>query len=56
MKKWEHKILTDDDNVNFELLGDAGWELVSVVFCSWENFRKGGWNSEITYYFKREKK
>lgn len=53
-KKWEYKELNTHDVVDFELLGKMGWELVSVVYASWENERKGYQESETTYYFKRE--
>lgn len=56
-KKFEYKIL-DDNDYSFEYLnelGKKGWELVSVVYKTWENERKGYQESNVSYYFKREK-
>ena len=55
-KKFEYKIL-DDDTYSFEYLnelGKNGWELVSVVYKTWENERKGYQESNVIYYLKKE--
>ena len=53
-KKFEYKI-EDEDSVNLDKLGKEGWELVSVVYKTWENERKGYQESNVIYYLKKEK-
>ena len=45
MQKWEYKIVTRADESEINLLGEQGWELVSVT----ENL------SYFTFVFKRPK-
>lgn len=55
MKSFEYEILTDDDDWDIDQLGKEAWELVTVLYRSWENERKGYTESSTTFYFKREK-
>ena len=52
-KKFEYKI-EDEYSIDLDKLGKEGWELVSVVYKSWENERKGYQESQTIFYFKRE--
>jgi hypothetical protein len=53
MKKWEYKFFCDNDE-DLNALGKEGWELVSVVYESYEDTRQGGTSSRIILYLKRE--
>lgn len=50
---WEYMILDSDEVGDLDKLGSEGWELVTAVFKSWENERKGYTESTTVYYFKR---
>jgi len=52
MKRFKYKIVEECD-ADIELLGEAGWELVSVVFKHYMGGRNG-FESETVYYFKKE--
>ena len=54
MKKFEYYFTDSEDEERLNQLGKKGWELVSVVFKSWENQIHGGTDSVVCYYFKRE--
>ena len=58
--KYQYKILNDeyDDTGEeaFNKLGKKGWELVSVVYQTWTNERKGYKESQTIYYFKKQLK
>lgn len=55
MKQFQYKILTDDGDWDIDQLGGDGWELVTVLYRTWENERKGYTDSSTTFYFKRER-
>ena len=50
--KWEY--LEIDMNEDINDYGKKGWELVNVVYSSWENERKGYSESATIGYFKRK--
>lgn len=54
MRKFEYLVLTDDE-VDLKQLGADQWELVTVLYRSWENERKGCRTGSTTFYFKRER-
>lgn len=49
--KWDYYI--GDDSDDLVELGKQGWELISVVYKSWEDIREGGTDSITLLYFKR---
>ena len=54
MKKFEYKVTDSEDEERLNQLGKEGWELVSVIYKSWEDLRHGGTDSVVVLYFKRE--
>lgn len=50
MTKWEY---TTSDDTDLDELGAQGWELVTVLYRSWMNERKGYTEFDYTCYFKR---
>ena len=55
MKKFEYYVSDSEDPRRLNQLGREGWELVSVIYKSWEDMRHGRTASIVEFYFKREK-
>lgn len=54
MKYFKYKIEEDLDEDELNKLGKDGWELINVVYETWENTRKGYQEIQTKYYFKKE--